>query len=50
MKSSTLAEVAAVHGLDHLFDATLQFRSDSLNDAVVPPDRREGASDGGRIR
>ncbi len=42
MKVSTLADAAAVHSLGHLFNATIQFRSYSLNDAVVPPDRREG--------
>ena len=42
MKGSTITDAAAVQGLDHLFDAALQFRSDSLNDAVVPPDGREG--------
>ena len=42
MKDSPITDTAAVQGLDHLFDAALQFRSDSLNDAVVPPDGREG--------
>ncbi len=42
MKGSTTTDAVAVQSLRHLFDAALQFTSDSLNDAVVPPDGREG--------
>ena len=42
MKGSMTTDAAAAQSLRHLFDAALQFTSDSLNDAVVPPDGREG--------